>query len=120
MQWLVMVLPSFVSVTLSERLERKSYRGVEFVKCLGLYMLFSNLATILVFQYILKLPTSILTSFENNLFLIHYVILSLFFSILLPIAKLAVHPHIHISVTRRGKEDGEDAGGSGQDDEGAA
>lgn len=108
MQYVAIILPSFVSVALSERLEKKHYAGMDFIKRAGIYALLSNLATALIFQYILKLPTPILTSFENNLFLIHFFLLNLFVAVLLPIVKLAFNPRLHISIEKREhKSDGE-------------
>lgn len=105
MQWITILLPSFVSVALSEKLEKKSLSGTEFVKCAGLYALFTNLLTVVTFQYILKLPTSIVSSFENNLFLIHYLYINIFFAVVLPIVKVALNPHLRISIEKRKKKE---------------
>ncbi len=101
MQWIAMIFPAFVAVIVSEVLEKKKYSGVDFFKYAGAYGFFSNFITVLVFQYVLKLSTPILTSFENNLFLIHFMEINLFCAVVLPVLKLALNPHLHIRVENR-------------------
>lgn len=108
MQWIAMVFPSFMSVALSEMMEGKKYTGAEFVKFAGVYALFSNFISMVIYQYVLKTPTSFLTNFADNSFLIHYMILNIFFAAVLPVLKLAINPHIHVKVERRDTKEEEE------------
>lgn len=53
------------------------------------------------YQYVLRTPNSFATDFTDNVFVIHYIALSVLIALVLPVIKVALNPFVSIRVERK-------------------
>ena len=100
-RFMAMVLPAVVSVSFLEHLEKKEYTIVSFLKTVARYMFWINGAALLICNFVMKVETSVYESFGSNPFLLHYMEISLFFALILPIVSYRLRPLISITIKKK-------------------
>lgn len=100
-RFMAMVLPAVVGVCFLEHLEKKEYTIFAFLKTLARYMFWINGITLLICNFILKIENSVYESFGSNPFLLHYMEISLFFALILPIISYRLRPLISITIKKK-------------------
>lgn len=101
MDWIFILCPGILSVCILEKVQQKHYSPFSFLKGYTLFTFFINFFSVLVYYYFINPETSIINNFIYNGFLVHYTILALLFSILLPILYLIFMPWFSVRLVSR-------------------
>lgn len=101
MQWIAMVLPSFLSIYCIELISKKELNWLQFFKKLGTYILLTNLISIFISHYIFNKSLLYYQFIDSNTFFIKYTVLNIIVAVFLPLFFLVLKPYISISIEFR-------------------
>lgn len=101
MQWLFFLLPGFLSASFTEKLENRTFSPFQFLKQVCIYDLFINLFSCIIYHYIIRTQESILENFQYNTFLIHFTILNIILSLLIPVIYFSIKPWFSVYIEKK-------------------
>lgn len=108
MEWIFMLCPGVISTCFTEKLEKKSFSPLSFFKHFAIFTFFINFICAVVYNYVIQTETSIIDNFIFNGFLIHYCVIALVLSLVLPIVYVALRPWFSLKLEKTPKTNTED------------